>query len=81
MGGGRLKREGIYVYLQLIHVAVQQKLTQHWKAIILQLRKKGRKGGREGGRQEGEKKRKKCWFHPRSMKIRNLEQAIRVNVA
>ena len=43
--------------------------------------KKERKEGREGGRQEGEKKRKKCWFHPRSMKIRNLEQAIRVNVA
>ena len=26
---------GIYVYLQLIHFVVQQKLTQHWKAIIL----------------------------------------------
>ena len=25
--GGRLKREGIYVYLQLIHSVVQQKLT------------------------------------------------------
>ena len=35
--GGKLKREGIYVYLRLIHVAVQQKLTQHCKIIILQL--------------------------------------------
>ena len=34
--GGRLKREGIYVYIWLIHVAVQQKLTQHCKAIIFQ---------------------------------------------
>ena len=34
--GRRLKREGIYVYLALIHVE-QQKPTQHCKAIILQL--------------------------------------------
>ena len=34
-GERRLKREGIYVYLKLIHVVVQQKLTQHCKAIIL----------------------------------------------
>ena len=32
--GGRLKRKGIYVYIQLIHIVVQQKLTQHCKAII-----------------------------------------------
>ena len=32
--GGRLKREGIYVYRQLIHVIVQQKLT-HCKEIML----------------------------------------------
>ena len=25
--GGRLNREGIYVYIQLIHFVVQQKLT------------------------------------------------------
>ena len=36
--GGRIKREGTYVYLWLIHVAVWQKLTQHCKAIILQLK-------------------------------------------
>ena len=34
--GGRLKREGIYVYIQLIHLVVQQKLTPHCKVIILQ---------------------------------------------
>ena len=40
---GRFKRKGIYVYIQLIHVAVQQKLTQHCKAIMLQLKNKLRK--------------------------------------
>ena len=38
--GGRLKREGTYVYIQQIYVVVRQKLTQHCKAIILQLKKK-----------------------------------------
>ena len=37
--GGRLKREGIYVYLQLILIIVQLELTQHCKAIILKLKK------------------------------------------
>ena len=37
--GGRLEKEGIYIYLWLIHVVVQQKLTQHYKAIILQFKK------------------------------------------
>ena len=27
----RLKGAGIYVYIELIHVVVQQKLTQHYK--------------------------------------------------
>ena len=36
---GGLKRKGIYVYLQLIHVVVQQKLTQYCKAIIFQFLK------------------------------------------
>ena len=35
--GGRLKREEIYVYVQLIHIVVQQKLAQLCKEIILQL--------------------------------------------
>ena len=38
--GGRSKREGIDVYTQMIHFVVQQKLTQHCKAIILQLKEK-----------------------------------------
>ena len=33
--GGRFKREGIYVYLWLIHVEVWQKTTKFCKAIIL----------------------------------------------
>jgi len=40
LGGGRegFKREGTYVYPQLIHVNIWQKPTQTWKAIILQLK-------------------------------------------
>ena len=46
--GGRLKREGTYVYLWLIHVDVWQKPTQHCISIILQLKisKKKQKGVR-----------------------------------
>ena len=36
--GGRFKREGMYVYLWLIHVDIWQKPTKFCKAIILQLR-------------------------------------------
>ena len=32
---GRLNREEIHVYLELIHTVVQQKPTQHCKPIIL----------------------------------------------
>ena len=32
--GGRFKREGIYVYLWLIHIHVRQKITKFYKAII-----------------------------------------------
>ena len=39
-GGGCFERERIYVYIQLIHIAVQQKLKQHCKGIILQFKKK-----------------------------------------
>ena len=38
--GRRLKKDGIYVYIQLIHSVVQQKLTQHCKATMLQLKHK-----------------------------------------
>ena len=37
-GVGRL-REGIHVYSELIHFIVQQKLTQHCKATVPQLKK------------------------------------------
>ena len=40
--GGRLKKEGTYIYLRLIQVIVWQKPTQHCKAIILQLKIKKR---------------------------------------
>ena len=36
--GEESKRELLYVYIQLIHFLVQRKLTQHRKAIILQLK-------------------------------------------
>ena len=38
-GIGSFKREGIYVYLWLIHANVSQKTTKFYKAIILQLKK------------------------------------------
>ena len=38
----RLQRERIYVYIWLIHVVVQQKLIQHCKAIILQIKKEAK---------------------------------------
>ena len=34
--GSKSKKEEIYVYIWLIHFAVQQKATQHYKAIIFQ---------------------------------------------
>ena len=56
-GSGRgLKREGIYIYLELIHVVVQQKLTQHCKAIIFQLKHKfflKKEGSRSNGEECG----------------------------
>ena len=36
--GGRLKKEGTCVYVRLIHFIAQQKLTQHCKATLLQLK-------------------------------------------
>ena len=40
---GRLKRDGIYVYIWLI-CAVQQKPTQHCKVIIHKFKKKNKVG-------------------------------------
>ena len=44
--GERFKREGIYVYLWLIHVVVWQKTAKFCKACILQLKKKLKRKGR-----------------------------------
>ena len=38
--GERSKKEGIYVYIELIHFIVQQKLSQHHKADLFQLKKR-----------------------------------------
>ena len=38
--GGSAGREGTHVYAEMIHLVVQQKLTQHCKAIILQSKRK-----------------------------------------
>ena len=38
--GGKFKREGIYVYTEFIHFVIQQKLMQHYKTIVLQLKKR-----------------------------------------
>ena len=38
--GGRPQREGIYVYLELIHTDAWQKPAQHCKAITLQCKKR-----------------------------------------
>ena len=37
--GGNFKREGVYVYLWLIHVDIWQKPRQYYKAIIFQLKR------------------------------------------
>ena len=44
----RLKREGTYVQLRLPRIMVWQKPTQHWKAIFLQLKNKGKKNVIQG---------------------------------
>ena len=41
--GGRSKREGLYVYIWLIHFIAQQKITQHYKAATPQWNKERRK--------------------------------------
>jgi len=56
-GSGSGAQEGgdIYIYLELIHAVVQQKLTQHCKAIIFQLKHKFliKKGSRSNGEECG----------------------------
>ena len=36
--GGRSKRERVYVFMEPIHVVVQQKLTQHFKQLYSKLK-------------------------------------------
>ena len=36
---GKFKREGMYVYIKLIHFVVQKKLSQYYKANRPQLKK------------------------------------------
>ena len=50
--GGRFKREGISVYIWLIHVEVSQKMTKFYKAINLKLKNKKKK----------KKKKERMWF-------------------
>ena len=38
VGGGRLMRKGMYVYIRPIHGVTQQKPAQHCKASILQIK-------------------------------------------
>ena len=45
--GQRIKREGTYMYLWLIHIDVWQKPTQFCKTIILQKKKKPLKTKKE----------------------------------
>ena len=45
----RLKREGIYVYIWLIHVVVQQKLRQYCKSIYTLIFEKKEDGKLEVG--------------------------------
>ena len=35
LNGKEIQKEGMSVYIQLIHFAVQKKLTQHCKATLL----------------------------------------------
>ena len=48
--GGRSERERVYVHTWMIPFAVQQKLTHHHKAIILQLKKRIKMRGLEFGK-------------------------------
>ena len=44
LNGKEVQKKRIYVIIQLIHFAVEQNLTQHCKATILQLKKKNKQG-------------------------------------
>ena len=64
VGGGReIQEEGAYVHLSLIHVDVWQRPTQHYKAIILQLKEK-----EQGGRN----KQSSCYYNTEEPKLIEL---------
>ena len=60
-GGGGKAQEGVYVYVYiyiwLICIVVQQKPTQYCKAIILQLKRKGKKSLQTTNARKGVEKR------------------------
>ena len=60
---GSFKREVTQVYLWLIHVDVWQKPTQHYKAIILQLKINKLKKKTESELLVGNKELKLCGSH------------------
>ena len=43
LNGREIQKRGIYVYVELIHFAVPQKLIQQYKATIFQYKLKERK--------------------------------------
>ena len=59
--GRKSKKEGIYLYVWLIHIAVQLKLIQHRKAVIFQLEKKKENG--EPGAIPGQLQTLRLWLH------------------
>ena len=70
--GGRFKREGIYVYLWLIHVDVWQKPTKFCKLIILQL-KNNKKQTKKQSKNSSSKKKKKKDKKPPQLKLHDSE--------
>ena len=64
---GRFKRKGTYVYLRTTHVVVWQKPTQHYKAIVSNLKKKNfffkglYREVHRGGAWEGPKQKESTW--------------------
>lgn len=62
-GRGRFPRERIYVYTWPIHCAVQQRLTQRYKAVIVQFKKKDKKG--MGSSQVSNVLFETCWVDQR----------------
>ena len=74
--GERLKMEEIHVYLQLVHIVVPQKLTQHCRAINLQLtmnfkknKVKQHKGVGKGDYERGGRREGRIFGNRKAIKI------------